>query len=378
MATPAENNRDPWGRSLTATLRRWWWIPALLGLVGAVVGGLAGVAAPKSATAIVNVQTSVPDADAIASAQQSALLEASSRDVMQAAAQKLGMPLPDLVAGTEVGAEVKTSFLTIKATDRDADKAARMANSVADAAIDASNKRIDDELAELTRSTSVLIQSQALKDKAAEDARVARLGGQLADQQGQLLTQSRRLALLQSAQADTAEGPSTMLLVAMGLLGGILAGIALALVFGGRRGQMSSIEEMRRVYPELEFVSSRELPTLMSMEAADVDRVVLTGVRAPAGAVRGLVEPVAAGFHAAGREVVLTEDLAAFNADTTGSRPRTATLLQTPLTSAVVKRTGRDEHAMMLVLVRPRKTRFEWLDEHVSSFGDRVCIVVDG
>ena len=91
MATPAENNRDPWGRSLTATLRRWWWIPALLGLVGAVVGGLAGVAAPKSATAIVNVQTSVPDADAIASAQQSALLEASSRDVMQTAAQKLGI-----------------------------------------------------------------------------------------------------------------------------------------------------------------------------------------------------------------------------------------------------------------------------------------------
>ncbi|WP_313023523.1 hypothetical protein [Mobilicoccus sp.] len=361
-----------------ATLRRWWWIPAVLGLVGAVVGGLAGVAAPKSAQAIVNVQISVPDSDSVATAQQSALLEASSRNVLEAASQKVGVPLPELAAATEVGAEVRTSFLTIKSTDRDAEKAARMANAVADAAIDQSNKRIDDELDELTRATSVLIQGQALADKAAEDARVARLGGQLADQQGQLLTQSRRLALLQSAEADTAQGPSTMLLVAMGLLGGILAGIALALVFGGRRGQMSSLNEMRRVYPELEFVSARELPTLMSMEAADVDRVVLTGVRAPAGAVRALVEPVAAGFHAAGREVVLTEDLTAFNADSAAGRPRTATLLQTPLTSAVVKRTGRDAHAMMLVLVRPHKTRFEWLDEHVSSFGDRVCIVVDG
>ncbi|GAB47068.1 hypothetical protein [Mobilicoccus pelagius] len=361
-----------------ATLRRWWWIPAVLGLTGAVLGGLAGVSAPKSATAIVNVQTSLPDADAVASAQQSALIEASSRDVMQAAAQKLGMAPKDLSAETEVGAEVKTSFLTFKATDRDAEKAARMANAVADAAVEARNVRIDEELKELTRSTSVLIQGQPLRDKSAEEARVARLGGQLADQQGQLLTQSRRLAVLQSAQADTAEGPSTMLLVAMGLLGGLLAGVALALVFGGRRGQMSSIDEMRRVYPELEFVSTRELPTLLSMEAGDVDRVVLTGVRAPAGAVRNLVEPVAAGFHAAGREVVLTEDLAAFQPDATGARPRAATLVQTPLTNAVVKRTGRDEHAMLLVLVRPRKTRFEWLDEYVNSFGDRVCVVVDG
>lgn len=378
MATSAENNRDPWGRSLTATLRRWWWIPVVLAIVGAIVGGLAGVSAPKSAEATVNVQFSSPDTDMTATAQQSALIEASSRDVFEAAANKLGMSPADLQQAAEVSAVVRTSFLSIKATDRDAEKAASMANAVADAAIAASNKRIDDELKELTRTTGVLIKSQPLADRAAEEARVARLGGQLADQQGQLVTQSRRLALLQSADANTAAGPSTVMLAAMGLLGGLLAGVALALVFGGRRGQMSSINEMRRVYPDLEFVPARELPAVVSMEADDIDRVVLTGVRAPAGAVRGLVEPVAAGFHAVGRDVAVTDDLATFGRGVSDGRPRTVTLLQTPLTSAIVKRTARDEHAMLLVLVRPHKTRFEWLDEHVNQFGDRVCIVVDG
>lgn len=376
----AENNRDPWGRSLAATLRRWWWIPVVLGLVGAVVGGLAGISAPKTAEALVRVQTSNPDPQAVADAVQSAMLEASSRDVFESAAQKTGADMTTLRENAEVTAVVKTTFLSIKATDRDAETAARMANGLADAAVEASNARINDELTELTRTTGVLIKQQPLTEPDAEQQRVARLGGQLADHQGTLLMQSRRLSLLQAAEAAGAEGPSTALLGAMGLLGGVLAGGALALVFGGRRGQMTSMTEMRRVYPDLEFVPARELPTVISMEARDIDRVVLTGVRAPAGAVRGLVEPVAAGFHAGGREVAVTDDLAAFGRDSMNGngRPRTATLLQTPLTSAILKRAARDENAMVLVLVRPHKTRFEWLDEHVNQFGDRVCVVVDG
>ena len=69
MATPALNNRDPWGRSLMATLRRWWWIPLVLGLVGAVVGGLAGISAPKTAEALVRGQTANPDPQAVAEAR---------------------------------------------------------------------------------------------------------------------------------------------------------------------------------------------------------------------------------------------------------------------------------------------------------------------
>lgn len=378
MATPALNNRDPWGRSLMATLRRWWWIPLVLGLVGAVVGGLAGISAPKTAEAVVRVHTSSPDPQAVADSVQSAMIESSSREVYQGAAAKLGTDAVSLQKQAEISSVLKTPFLSVKATDRDPEAAAGLANGLAEAAVSASAKRVTDDLTELTRTTGVLIKQQPLTDADAEQERVTRLGGQLADQQGNLLMQSRRLSMLQTAEPAQAAGPSTPLLAAMGLVGGLLAGAALALLFGGRRGRMSSINEMRRVYPELEFVSARELPTVVSMEALDVDRVVLTGVRAPAGAVRGLVEPVAAGFQAVGRDVVVTDDLTALGHDDHQGRPRTATLLQTPLTSAVIKRTARDERGMLLVLVRPHKTRFEWLDEHVNQFGDRVCVVVDG
>lgn len=349
----------------------------VLAVVGGIVGGLAGISAPKTAEALVHVQVSGPDSQNNAAAIQSSLVEAGSREVYDAAAQRTGVDVATLRQNTDVAAVTNTSYLSVTATDRDADRAAALANGLADAAVEASSRRITDQLNELTRRTSVLISEQPLTDPQAEEQRVSRLGGQLADQQGQMLTQSRRLTLMQGAEAATATGTSTPLLGAMGVLGGGLAGVALALLFGGRRGRMTSINEMRRVYPEIEFVPARELPTVVSMEAHDLDRVVLTGVKAPAGAVRGLVEPVAAGFHAAGRDVSVTDDVAAFG-QLNGSRPASATLLQTQLSSAIVKRTARDPHAMLLVLVRPNRTRFEWLDEHVTQFGDRVCVVVDG
>lgn len=378
MATSAENNRDPWGRSLSATLRRWWWIPVALGIVGAILGGLAGLAAPKTAEALIRVQTSNPDPQAVSDAVQSAMLEASSRSVYDAAAKKAGIPADQLATEAEVTAVLKTTFLSVKASGDDGDTAARRANALAEAAVAASDKRVEAELTDLTKTTGDIIRQQPLRDPDAEAQRVSRLGGQLADQQGTLLTQSRRLSILQPASGDTAEGPSGPLMAAMGLVGGLLAGVALALVFGGRRGPMTSVAEMRRVYPGVEFVNTRELPTYVSMEAGDLDRVVLTGVRAPAGAIRALVEPVTLGFHAAGRDVTVTDDIAAYGQDGLQGRPHTATVLQTPLTSAIVRRTARDEHALLLVLVRPRKTRFEWLDEYVEQFGDRAVVVVDG
>lgn len=375
MAKWAERNRDPWGRSLVATLRRWWWLPAALSLLGALTGGIAGASAPKTAEAIVRVQTQSSDPQGTADAVQSAMLEASSREVFTAAAGK-GGDIDTLHDKVAVSAIVKTTFLSIKATDRDPEVAAKLANDVAEAAVEASNKRIDDQLAELTRTTSVLIKGQKLPQADAEAQRVERLGGQLADSQGTLLMQSRRLTLLQSAQASDAEGPSTALMTLMGLIGGALGGVALALLLGGRRGAMSSADEMRRVYPELEIVRRHELDSVLALEADAVDRVVLTGVRAPAGAITALAEPVAHALRRTGREVTFTDDLSVLGRDE--QRTRGITVVQTPMSPSLLRRVGRDSRALTVVLVRPGKTRFEWLDEHIDSFGDRVCVVVDG
>lgn len=379
VATPAENNRDPWGRSLMATLRRWWWMPLVLGLIGALLGGLAGITAPKTAEASLKVQTTASEGSGLAEAVQSAVMEAGTREVYQDAAGQSGVEVQDLRERSDISNVLQSSVLSVKVTDRNAEQAAAQANALAQAGVERSNQRLADELQTLTDTTSKLIRDDRLTSAAAEEQRVMRLGGQLADSQAQLLTQSRRLTLLQAAEADQVESVSPALLTGMGLLGGILAGVGLALLFGGRRGRMGSITEMRRLYPDVEFVPARELATVMSMEAATADRVVLTGVRAPAGAVRGLVEPVASGIRATGREVSVTDDVARFGQDPVGRNGRPdVTLLQTPMSSAIVKRAARDDRAVLLTLVRPHKTRFEWLDEHVHQFGDRSYVVVDG
>ena len=56
MANVAENNADPWGRSLIETLRRWWWVAMAAAVIGAGVGLAAGVNSPRTAEAMLAVQ----------------------------------------------------------------------------------------------------------------------------------------------------------------------------------------------------------------------------------------------------------------------------------------------------------------------------------
>jgi len=380
VAGKAETNIDPWGRSLMETLRRWWWIPATLALVGALIGGVAGLRAPKTAEVLLRVQSTAENGDGLTQAAQSALTELATHEVYGPAAKARGVTEEDLRTRTEVTTVPSSLILSVKVTAPDAEAAVADANAFAESGVKASNKRLTDELKGLAASTDALINSSPLRDTQAETQRRLRLGGQTADNQGQLLLSSRQLTVLQRAETATVKSTSPALLAAMGLLGGGLLGAALTLLFGGRRGRMASLPEMRRLYPDLEFIPARDVPAVMSMEAGTADNVVLSGVHAPAAAVRSLVEPVTAGVHAAGREVLVTEDVARLGADpaTTGPIHRDVTVLQTPLSGAIVKRAARDPHSVLLVLVRPHKTRFEWLDEHAAQFGERTYVVVDG
>ncbi len=379
MAEVADSNIDPWGRSLGETLRRWWWIPTVLALLGALVGGAAGLNSPKSAEALLAVQVTSDNPDAVDQGTQASMMEISTQEVFSSAAKTRNVSASDLRKRTEIAVVPSSTILAVKSTAGDADTAAADANAVANAGMEASAARLQGQLKALTQNTETLIAVQRLKDAQAERTRVTQLGGSLANSQQSLLTQSRQLTLLQSANAADATSTSPILLGLMGLVGGGLIGLALTLLFGGRRGRMSSMREMRRLYPNLEFIPARDLPAILSMEAGSVDRVVLSGVRVPAASVRNMVDPVNAGVHAAGRASHVTEDVAQFGAEHFGrDGSRQVTILQTPLSGAIVRRVARDPRSLLMVLVRPHKTKFEWLDEHAAQFGDRTYVVVDG
>ncbi len=375
----ADHNIDPWGRSLGETLRRWWWIPAILALLCALLGFTVGARAPQTAETLLRVQSTAQNGDGLTQAAQSALTELGTHDVFVQAAEARGLTETDLRARTEIVTVPESLILSAKVTAPDAETAAADANALAAAGVAVSAQRLRDDLAAMTRDTGTLITGSRLANADAEEQRRIRLGGQLADNQSNLLAQSRQLSVLQQAQAATATSTSPVLLAGMGLIGGGLLGAAVALLFGGRRGRMGGIREMRRLYPDLEFIPARDVPAVMSMEASTADRIVLSGVRVPSGAVRSLVDPVSSGVHAAGREFVVTEDVARFGAaQSAHDGTPEVTVLQTPLSGAIVKRVARDPHSVLMVLVRPHKTRFEWLDEHAPQFGDRTYVVVDG
>ena len=379
VASSALTNIDPWGRSLGETLRRWWWVPAAFALVGAVLGGLIGSGSPSSVPALLRVQSTASNGDGLNQAAQSALTEMGTSEVFGRAASELGIAERDLRARTKLTTVPESLILQVEVSAPSPEEAVRDANAVAAAGVAASSERVANEMSSLTASTAEVIRTQRLADQNAEAQRVARLGAALAENQSQTLAQSRQLTVLQAAALEAATSTSRVMLILLGGVGAGLVGVALALFFGGRRGRMSKLGEMRRLYPDLEFIPARDVPAVLSMEMPTPQRVVITGVRAPVAAIRSLIDPVAEGFKAAGRDVVVTQNVAKYGASQSAPAVKgaPATVLETGLSTAIVKRVARDPEALLLVLVRPHKTRFEWLDEHSGQFGDRTYIVVD-
>ncbi|GAB97086.1 hypothetical protein KILIM_056_00100 [Kineosphaera limosa NBRC 100340] len=379
MANVAENNADPWGRSLIETLRRWWWVAMAAAVIGAGVGLAAGVNSPRTAEAMLAVQIASDNPDALTRAATNAVTEANTQEVYAAAAQERHTDAPSLRSRSEILVVPNSTVLGVRVTADTAENASADANALAVAAVNQSARRMQNDLRSLTTNTETLMTTEPLADAQAERTRKNQLGGALAQSQQALLTQSRQLTVLQQADPAGATSTSPILLGLLGAIGGGLLGLALTMLFGGRRGRISSMREMRRLYPNLEFIPARDVPAIMSMEAGSSDRIVLSGVRVPAASVRGLVEPVEAGVHAAGRDTHVTEDVAQFGSEHYGrDGDRQVTVLQTPLSGAIVKRVGRDPRSVLLVLVRPHKTRFEWIDEHAAQFGERTYVVVDG
>lgn len=323
------------------------------------------------------VQSTANNGDGLNQAQSTALTEMGTSEVFQAAAQQIGVTETQLRARTEIAAVPNSLMIEVAVTAPSAEEAARDANAFAEAASAKSTERVTNELASLTQATGEIIQRSNLNNTIAEQNRLGTLGQELAAAQSRTLSESRQVTVIQPATAEAATGTSRAMLILLGAVGLGMIGVALALLFGGRRGKMRRLGEMRRLYPQLEFIPARDVPAVLSMEVPTPERVVVTGVRTPVANIRSLVDPVAEGLAAVGREAVVTQNVATYGASQSAGRTGgPVTVLETGLSTAIVKRVARDPEAVLMVLVRSGKTRFEWLDEYAGQLGDRTYIVV--
>jgi hypothetical protein len=362
---------DPWGRSVIQAVRRWLYIPILLAAVGAVAGGFVGTAARPSAEALVSVRSAAIDGAGLERAAESAALAMGTRSLFTQAARAAAAEPDDLRSRTKIGVKPSTQTISVTVTAPTSDQAVREATAVAGAAVSLGSTRIPRELKRVTEEIRKLIREHPLNSPDAEQARLARLGEELATRQGAVLADGHQLTLLQDA-VPARLVPATPVLAAMGGLVGMLLGLGLAQLLGVRRGTVQSGRELSQLYPEASVIQTADLRGMLAMEPR-VKTVFLAGVRRSGEDLVRVTERVRQSLILDGHEVVVRDASSGSGEPANGH----INIVPTMLNETVLRRSARDDGTLLIVPVQPRVTRLEALDVFASRLNDRSYLLVD-
>ena len=368
---------DPWGRSLWRAVRRLWVLPLLLAILGAGAGAWAGDAAQPSAEALVRVDTVADDSEAMSRAVQTVVQELDTAPVFAAAAEQTGGTGTELRQRTQIAPATDSQVLTITVTAPSIEQAVKETDAIVAVAIDQGNDQRNRELAQITQETRELIAESKLTDRDAERARVASLGDALAASQANLLANSRQLSVLSPA-AQSGVTPSPVLLAALGVVGGTMAGLALALFAGARRGRVKSARELRRLYPHLPVLEQQDLGSLVSMESATTSTWVVGGFEQTIDDLHPVIEQLSQHLGASNLRVEHTQTLSVLR-ERKGSRRATSdevSVVATTVNQAVIRGVERDPEAALLLVIQLEQTRNEWLDQFAAACGDHTYLLV--
>jgi hypothetical protein len=362
---------DPWGRSVVNAVRRWAYIPILLTVLGGVIGSLVGMAARPSAEALVSVRSAAVDAPGLQRAAESAAFAVNTMPVFTEAARKASADPGDLRSRTKIGAKPNTQIISVTVTAPTSEQAVREADAVAEAAVSLGSADVPGELRRVTEEIRALIREHPLSRPAAEQARLARLGDELATRQSEVLANGQQLTLLQEAEPARLV-PATPILAAMGALVGMLLGLGFAQLLGVRRGTVQSGRELVRLYPEASVIQTADLRGMLALEPR-VKTVLLAGVRRNVEDLIRVTERVRESLILDGREVVVRDASPSADEPANGH----ISLVPTMLNETVLRRSARDEGTLLLVPVQPRVTRLEALDAFAPRLNDRSYLLVD-
>jgi hypothetical protein len=370
MTSNATESPDAWGRSVLTAARRWVYIPLVLAMVGAVTGSYVGSSVRPSAEALLLVKSAAIDGQGMERDVESEALKLNTQTLFDLAA-KPGDTANDLRARTKIGARPNTQIIYVRITAPTTAQAVREASAVANTAVDQVSAGVPAQLEQVTDETRKLIKDQKLPTNDAERARLARLGDDLAGRLSAVLDRSQQLGLLQSGE-PTRLVPSTPILVAMGGLAGALLGLALARLLGVRRGTIKSGRELSQLYPDAAVIAPGELENMITIEPK-ARTVFLAGVRRGTQELDLLTETVRRSLTSSGRDVFVRTGAPSIDQPTNGH----IDLIPTTLSATVLRRTARDDGALLIVSIQPKVTRLEALDALVPQLSERAYLLVD-
>jgi hypothetical protein len=371
MNSKSTESHDQWGRSVLTAARRWVYIPLGLAIVGAVAGGYVGSVAKPSAEALLLVKSEAIDGQGMERTVESEALQLKTQTLFDMAAGRAGVTPDSLRARTKIGAKPNTQIISIKITAPSTAQAIREASAVANAAVEQVSADVPAQLEQITDETRKLIRDQKLPNKDAERARLAKLGDDLASRLSGVLDRSQQLDLLQAGE-PTRLVPSTPIMAAMGGLAGALLGLALAQLLGVRRGTIKSGRELSQLYPDATVIAPAELENMITIEPK-ARTVFLAGVRRGSKELDLLTETVRRSLTSSGRDVFVRTGAPSLDQPTNGH----IDLIPTTLSATVLRRTARDDEALLIVSIQPRVTRLEALDAFVPQLSERSYLLVD-
>jgi hypothetical protein len=362
---------DPWGRSVVNAVRRWAYIPILLAALGAITGGLVGMAARPSAEALVSVRSSAVDGAGLERAAESAALTMGTMPLFQEAGRRSGVDPGELRSHTKIAVKPNTQIISITVTAKTSEQAVREATAMAASAISLDSAGVPGKLSRVTEEVRKLIREQTLTSTHAEQARLAQLGTDLATRQGAVLAEGQQLTLLQGAEPARLV-PATQILVAMGGLVGMLLGLGVAQLLGVRRGTVQSGRELSQLYPEASVIQTADLRGMLGLEPR-VRTVFLAGIRRNVEDLVRVTERVRQSLILDGHDVLVRDAPPSPDEPANGH----VNLVPTMLNETVLRRNARDDGTLLLVPVQPRVTRLEALDVFAPRLNDRSYLLVD-
>lgn len=336
-----------WTSTIPATLKKWWWLLAIPALIGAVLGYVGGSGGPRTATSLLRINTSATEGQVLTRLAETSVLQSSTLSVFDTAAKARKESSADLRSRSRVTNLPDSLVISIEVTAPTADKAAGDANALAEAAISASTQQLSRDITASTAQTKQLIASGVVTPKEAEEARLAQLGQLLAQRQDDLTRRGTQLTTIQPATAAAATGSSKMSFALMGLAGGLLLGLALALLLGSRRGSVSSVRQARSLYPAADVTTISGVPRSLASLRGRVDRVAVAG-NADAASTAAVVQA----------------------AQEAGLEPTVM-----PLSRLAIRQAARDERTVV-VIPTDSSTKVADLDAVSDAWGERALVAV--
>jgi hypothetical protein len=244
--------------TIASAARRWWPVVVTMALLGGLLGVAASSNPTYTSTALVRILSLTPDGQGFENAQQTALLLMQTDEVFQRAAEIVGEDSAALRSRTAVTRVTETDLLEIEVAGKSQAQTVREAGSIASAGRELMQDLSKDQVAQAALSSDRAIVSGVLPNGAAELARQQELGKAAGTRQDVGLATALSLSPVGTPQSTRAGLPRSIA-VAIGILVGLLLGIAGAWLYGRRFGRLRRVGDVRTALPNAGVIDGGRL-----------------------------------------------------------------------------------------------------------------------